>query len=301
MWVQPMNESWEKKRKRTYLDKIISGLNGFRYWLTESKKLGLLRLLHGKEFEKPEKNPFVSVYIPTYNRGKLLAERAVSSILGQTCQNFEIVVVGDHCTDNTEELLSKFKDKRIRFYNLPKKTGGYPLDAEGRWFAGPVGPANMGLKLVKGKWIARVDDDETWTPDHIEVLLKFAQENGYEFVSAASYVERDGKKYVVGPEGEDGRCSVVVKGKPIAIGGPRTWFYRNYLRHFRFNKHCWRKSWDKVNDIDFEVRLCKAGVRMGYLNKPVAYYLPRPGETTIGLDAYKRAEKEGFKEYYGNC
>ncbi len=284
-----MSESKKKEEdQRTIQDKVISGLNSARYSLAEPAMLRLLRLRHAKEYEKGEKNPLVSVYVPTYNRAELLMKRAVASVLDQTYKNFELIIIGDCCTDKTEELVSQIKDKRVRFYNLPKKTGGYPLNAKGRWCAGPVKPANKALGLVRGKWIARIDDDDIFTPDHIEALLRFAQEHQYEFVSAAYIEERDGKRYVIDEKDTKPR-----------IGGTQTWLYRSYLKHFRYNINCWRKSWNRVNDYDLQARMYGAGVNIGFLDKVVACILPRPGEKTIGWQAYQNAEETGFKKYYG--
>jgi len=124
-------------------------------------------------------------------------------------------------------------------------------------------------------------DDDTWTEDHLEVLLRFAQEAGHEFVSAAYLEERDGKQKIINEAGDVPR-----------IGAPQTWLYRLYLKIFRYNINCWRKSWNRVNDLDLKDRFYRAGVRMGFLDRVVAHVLPRPGEKTIGLDAYKRTEKE---------
>ncbi|MFH1325862.1 MAG: glycosyltransferase family A protein [Candidatus Falkowbacteria bacterium] len=274
-------------RKRTLIDRLICGYNNIRYSIIEPIMLRIKRFLHTKEYEKKD-NPLITVYCPTYNRGKLLIERAVKSVLAQTYENFELIIIGDHCTDDTEKLLSKINDKRIRFYNLPKKSKGYPLNAEGRWLAGPVKVANQALQMVRGKWIARIDDDDIFTKDHIEVLLRFAQENDHEFVSAAYIEERHGK-----------RCIKNAKNDKPRIGGTQTWLYRSYLKFFKYNINCWRKSWNKINDIDLQVRMHNAGVKMEFLDRVTAYILPRPGEETIGLDAYKKAEKEGFKKYYG--
>lgn len=275
-------------QKRTVVDKLICGYNSLYYSLTEPVKLKIARLKNEHLYVNKKENPLISVYIPTYNRAKLLLERSVPSVLAQTYKNFELIIIGDHCTDNTEELISKVNDKRIKFYNLPKKSKGYPLNAEGRWFAGPVKAANQALRMVKGKWIARIDDDDIFTKDHIEVLLRFAQENDYEFVSAAYIEERYGK-----------RCIENAKNDNPRIGGTQTWLYRSYLKFFKYNIDCWRKNWNKVNDIDLQVRIHSAGVKMGFLDKVTAYVLPRPGEETIGLDAYKKAEEKGFKNYYG--
>ncbi len=219
-----------------------------------------------------ELNPLVSVRIPTKNRGELLIERAVSSALEQTYQNFEIVIVGDNCTDNTEELLLQENDSRIRFYNLPprsKKEIEFLKDPKMRWFTGPVRPTNKANELIKGKWIAHIDDDDTWTRSHIEDLLRFAQKGNYEFVSANYVAERYGKRKIVS-------------------NGGQTWLYRSYLKLFKYNKNCWKNKWNKVSDTDVYDRMKRAGVRMGHLNKVVAYVLPRPGEKTIGLEVYQQ-------------
>ncbi|MFH1304874.1 MAG: glycosyltransferase family 2 protein [Candidatus Omnitrophota bacterium] len=267
--------------KRTVQDRLISGFNSLRYSLTEPVKLGLIRARQERLYREKTGNPLVSVYVPTYNRGDILMERAVPSVLAQTYKNFEFIIVGDHCTDNTEELVSRIDDPRMRFYNLPERKYRYPETAENHWFAGPVVPANKALELVRGMWIARIDDDDTWTEDHLEVLLRFAQKEGHEFVSAAYVEERHGRRKIINGENEVPR-----------IGGPQTWLYRSYLKFFEYNINCWRKSWNRVNDTDLRDRIYRSGVRMGFLDRVMAHVLPRPGEETIGLDAYRLTEKE---------
>lgn len=290
------NLSVQRAARRTFQDRLISGLNSIRFAIAEPIKLRLARKRY-EHLYSGQDDPLVSVYIPTYNRGKLLVERAIPSLLAQTYKNLEIVVVGDHCTDDTEELLSKIGDPRIRFYNLPeRKKSRYPDDVEIHWLAGPVIPANKALELVCGKWIARIDDDDIWTPDHVEVLIRFAQEGDYEFVSAHYIAERHGKRMqVFAPRVLD---PYYTRKKPVEndtsprIGGTQTWLYRSYLRFFRYNINCWRKAWNRVNDIELSLRIYKAGVRIGFLDRIVCYVLPRPGEVTIGIEAYKLTEKE---------
>jgi len=267
-------------------DRLISGFNSCRYAIMEPLKLRIARAGYEHLYTDPEENPLISVYIPTYNRGQLLVERALPSVLSQTYRNFELIIVGDHCTDSTEELLSQIDEPRVRFHNLPKRERRYPDDVETHWLAGPVVPANKALELVQGKWIARLDDDDVWTPDHLESLLRFAQEGHYEFVSASYIAERYGKRIVVD-----------VKNNHPRIGGTQTWLYRSYLRFFKYNINCWRKSWNRVNDIDLQYRMFNAGVRMGFLDKVVAYVLPRPGEVTVGLEAYKLTEEEKLAHF----
>lgn len=265
------------QHKRTVSDKLISNLNAWRFGLTEPLLVKLLRLWHEKEY-KTDKEPLISVYTPTYNRVDILLARAIPTVLAQTYKNFEFIIVGDCCNDSTETRVKAIKDPRIRFYNLPKRGYRYPPTAENHWLAGPVMAANQALKMVRGKWIARIDDDDLWTSDHLEVLLHFAQKGNYEFVSGVYEAERYGQ-----------RIAVDVKGDNPRIGGTQTWLYRSYLKFMRYNINCWRKSWNRVNDTDLQDRFYKAGVRMGFLEKVVAYILPRPGEKTIGLSAYRES------------
>lgn len=268
------------------INKIICGFNNWRFTLAEPLLLKIARTKHEKEYLNSKGNPLISVYVPTYNRVALLIERAVKSVLSQTYTNFEFIIVGDCCTDDTEARVKTIKDSRIRFYNLPIRGYRYPPTAENHWLAGPVVAANQALSMVRGKWIARIDDDDEWTPDHLEVLLRFAQEGKYEFVSGSYEAERYGKRTVVDAKDDNPR-----------IGGTQTWLYRSYLKFFKYNINCWRKNWNRVNDTDLQDRFDKAGVRVGFLEKMVAYILPRPGETTIGLDAYKQTAEEKIKHF----
>jgi glycosyltransferase involved in cell wall biosynthesis len=268
------------------INNFIANCKSFRYQLTEPLALRMARLFFEKDYEKYETNPLISVYVPTYNRAELLIERAVESVLEQTYDNFEFIIVGDHCTDNTEKLISKINDWRIKFYNIPKRGYRYPPTAENHWFAGPVCAANVALRMAQGKWIARIDDDDVWTADHLEVLLGLALEKELEFVSSSLMTIINGKENTID-----------VKGEFPKIGGTQTWLYRSYLKFMKYNIDCWRKKWNRVNDTDLQDRMYKAGVRMGFLDQVTCFVMPRPGEHTIGLKAYKDQADIKCEEY----
>ncbi|NOX34947.1 MAG: glycosyltransferase family 2 protein [Deltaproteobacteria bacterium] len=277
------------KGKRTLKDKIISNAKAVYYNAYEPWQLKYARKEAAYRSSSQSKEPLISVYVPTYNRGEILLERAVSSVLNQTYKNFEFIIIGDHCTDDTEALVRKIKDKRIFFYNIPERGYRYPPTAENHWFAGPVTAANKALEIVKGQWIARIDDDDIWTADHLEVLLNFALEKNHEFVSSSYMTIRFGKKVVVDEKDQNPR-----------IGGTQTWLYRSYLKFFKYNIDCWRKSWNRVNDTDIQDRMYKAGVRMGFLDKVTCHIIPRPGEDTIGLDAYRATADDKLQHFQFN-
>jgi len=291
----------ESLKRRTLTDKLISNLDSFWFALKEPIVLRFMRFLHDHEYQNGETDPLISVYIPTYNRGKILMERAVPSVLAQTYKNFELIIVGDHCTDDTEKLVLEIKDPRIRFYNIPKRGYRYPPTAENHWFAGPVVAANKALKLAQGKWIARVDDDDTWTPDHLELLLRFAQKGNYEYVTGLVERESYGKRVVWDAKRADSPYfnpgTKKVNENSPKLGATQTWFYRAYLRCLKYNINCWRKSWNRVNDIDLQYRIYKAGARIGFLEKVVAYLIPRPGEQTVGAEAYLNSEQEKVNHF----
>lgn len=288
-------------QKRTIINKLISGGNDLRYSLFEPVKLKISRLRYENLYNQEDKFPLISVYIPTYNRAEILIQRSLPSVLAQTYKNFELIILGDHCTDHTEALVSKIKDPRIRYYNLPKRGYRYPPTVENHWLAGPVVAANQALTMVRGKWIARLDDDDVWTGDHLEELLRFAQLGNYEFVSARHIVEKNGERCVVdGARAQGPYYNITnkpVEGDNPKIGGSCTWLYRSYLKFIKYNINCWRKSWNRVNDTDLAIRIFSAGARMGFLEKQLALYLPRPGEQAIGLEAYKSRSEEKLKHF----
>lgn len=97
-------------------------------------------------------SPKVSVIIPTYNRAHLVKD-AVESVLNQTYQDFELIVIDDGSTDNTREVLAVYKDKLTYIYQ----------ENQGRSAA-----RNHGIKLAQGEYIAFLDSDDVWFPDKLE-------------------------------------------------------------------------------------------------------------------------------------
>jgi glycosyltransferase involved in cell wall biosynthesis len=100
----------------------------------------------------------VSVIIATYNWSNVL-RMAIHSVLWQTEQNFELLVIGDGCTDDSEEVARSFGDARIHWHNLPVNSGNQSA------------PNNAGLALARGRYIAFLGHDDIWHPDHLRTML----------------------------------------------------------------------------------------------------------------------------------
>ena len=101
--------------------------------------------------------PLVSVIIATYNWSSVL-RYALLSAQSQTFANFEVLVIGDGCTDDSAEVVASFRDPRFRWENLEINSGHQSA------------PNNRGLELARGKWIAYLGHDDLWMPNHLELL-----------------------------------------------------------------------------------------------------------------------------------
>lgn len=278
-------------RRRTMTDRVISAASQSRFALIEPVRLRAARFRHEGEYASRDETPLITVMLPTFNRAAILLDRGVPTVLSQTYKNLELLIVGNTCTDDTAMQLSRISDPRLRFHNLPPRRLRHPDDAETKWLVGAADANNWALANARGKWVAWIGDDDIWTADHLEVLLRFAQDSDYEFVSGQNVEERYGERRVI--DGARMRGSYHTR-KPAApndtspkIGGIPTWLYRSYLRFFRHNVQCWRKSWNRPVDTDLYLRMYQAGVRMGFLEQVLFYQLPRPGDETVGLDAYR--------------
>lgn len=132
----------------------------------------------------------VSIIMPSYNTGKYIAD-SIQSVLNQTYQNWELIIVDDCSTDDTDLVVKKFDDSRIRYYKNEKNSGA----AVSR---------NRALRLAKGKWIAFLDSDDLWSPEKLEKQITFMKDNHYYFSytnyeEINSYGKKTGVK-VTGPK-----------------------------------------------------------------------------------------------------
>jgi len=120
-------------------------------------------------FDMQSKKPTISVITATYNRSNVLA-LAIQTVLWQTLSDWELLVIGDACTDDTEEVVRSFADPRIQFFNLPRNVGEQS------------GPNNEGFNHSRGAYIAYLNHDDLWLPDHLEKSLEGIRETGADLV-----------------------------------------------------------------------------------------------------------------------
>lgn len=121
-------------------------------------------------------NDLVSIIMPSYNTAPYISE-TIQSVLNQTYQNWELIVVDDCSTDNTDQVVAYIKDERIKYLKNEKNSGA----AISR---------NRALRESKGRWIAFLDSDDLWMPEKLEKQIAFMESNGY-FFSYTNYEEMD--------------------------------------------------------------------------------------------------------------
>lgn len=100
-------------------------------------------------------NPQVTVIIPTYDRADILP-RAIESVLKQSLEDFELLIIDDGSADATSQVVANFQDSRIRYIFQPNQ--------------GISGAMNTGLSEARGEYIARLDSDDLWLPNMLQDL-----------------------------------------------------------------------------------------------------------------------------------
>ena len=118
----------------------------------------------------------VSIIMPSYNAAAYICE-AIQSVISQTYENWELIIVDDCSVDSTEKIVRDIQDVRIRYIKNEKNLGA----AVSR---------NIALKKAKGKWVAFLDSDDIWMPEKLERQIIYMQSNGYMF-SYTNYIEID--------------------------------------------------------------------------------------------------------------
>lgn len=193
-----------------------------------------------KAFDQPA--PLVSICVATVNRSDLLIERCLKSLLNQSYRNIQIVVCGDHCTDDTGSRIALLRDDRVSFHNLPQR-GPYPPPGIDRWRVAGTNAINAALAMCEGQFIAHLDDDDSATADRIETMLNAAQTHKADFCWHSFWNERkDGGWNKLG----DGRLEL----GQITTGST---FYHRYFSRIRWDVLAYRTQepgdWNRLRKI----------------------------------------------------
>ncbi len=181
------------------------------------------------------RSPAVTVIIATYNSSATL-QLALETVLRQDFHDIEVWVVGDGCTDNSEETVRAFCDDRLHWLNLPVNSGG------------PSIPRNRGLELAKGRYIAYLGHDDLWFPWHLSGLVDCLDKSGHDFASSLGAMI--GRQGVID--------TFIMPRQPwLWRGGlsPSSWMHRSALVE---RIGCWSTKMKLGHDADFLQRVLDA-------------------------------------------
>ena len=126
--------------------------------------------------EKNNNNPLISVVTPTYNRARTLP-RAIDSVLSQTFVNWELIIVDNHSSDNTQEIVSSYSSEKIKFFQIQNNG----IIAKSR---------NLGIDKARGDFIAFLDSDDYWEPSKLAKFLLRAENSRNGVFYHNCYIEK---------------------------------------------------------------------------------------------------------------
>jgi glycosyltransferase involved in cell wall biosynthesis len=226
------------------------------------RRLSQLRATEEYELAFSEQEPLVSVLIPTYNRYEMLRDRAIPSVLAQTYERIELIVVGDQAPPETARVLSEFNNEQIRYVNLPQR-GPYPEDDQRAWLVKGVPPINGALSLARGRWIAPFSDDDALRPNAIETMVARCQDERFEVAYGRL-------------QARGGLDDAVIGGEPPRHGnlGLQGGVFHAGLRFFGWSLA--DDMFDVPSDWSLVRRMWRAGVRIGFVDELVCDYFPTP-------------------------
>ncbi|MCB6992805.1 glycosyltransferase [bacterium 210820-DFI.6.37] len=179
----------------------------------------------------------VSVIMPSWNTGKFIAE-SIQSVIDQTYKTWELLIVDDCSTDNTDEIVASFHDERIKYFKNKKNCGA----ALAR---------NKAMREAQGEWIAFLDSDDLWMPEKLEKQIGFMNEKNCVF-SYHDFMKIDEESkplhvYVTGP-------NIVTKKKMYNYGYPGC---LTFMYNAKAMGLIQIKDIKKNNDYAILLKLCK--------------------------------------------
>ena len=237
--------------------------------------------------------PFFSVIVPVFNRAAMLGA-TLRSVLAQTCQDFEIVVVDDGSTDNPRAVVESFADSRIHYWHQPNAGGG--------------AARNRGIDEARGELVAFLDSDDVFLPHHLASMHGLLAGTRKFIGYARVKVDRgNGRLFLKPPRGIAPREDMATyllcdRGftPMITLVAPR-----DIARKIRFHEKL-----RAAEDTDFAIRLALAGYRFRMLEEAGAVWNDRfdPGRQSsargaedlrLWLEILKPVIAP--KAYYGGC
>ncbi len=212
------------------------------------------------------KKPLITVIIPSYNHGRFIAH-TIDSILKQTLQDFEVIIIDDHSPDNSVEVIKKFQDPRIKLITLPNNMGICRV-------------SNICFSQAQGEFLTIIASDDIMLPHNLEKKVEFLQKNP-SYGAVFSQVEAIDENNKALPKKTH-------KYEGIFISEPKK--RTAWLNHFFYIGNCLAaptfltrtdcikqiKGFDELiwqaHDFDMWIKICLSGYELFVLNEKLVQY-----------------------------
>jgi glycosyltransferase involved in cell wall biosynthesis len=231
--------------------------------------------------------PLVSIIIPTYNRAHLIGE-TLDSVIAQTYQNWECIIVDDGSSDNTDEVIGEYtkKDTRFKYYHRPEEH-----------LPGGNGARNYGFKMSQGEYVNWFDSDDLMLPDKLRVQSKVLDnDNNVDVVFSDSAIfQNENNKIKIIKEYKiitNNFITDYVLRKLNAQTGTALW-KKNILLYFKYNEFL-----KQSQDHDYYSRVFSKCPNIKIVNKELT--LIRVNHPSISLNFLKHdnEKKKSFIDTY---
>ncbi len=264
--IKPWNENYNYPNKAKYY-----------YEFLEKKNVNLLNNLIIKQKENYDKNTIIlSIIVPVFNVDKYL-KKCLDTITNQLIDNIEIICINDGSSDKSKEILEDYQKKNYKIKIINQENRG--LSAA----------RNRGLEIAKGKYIGFVDSDDYISLKMYKELIIFLENNNLDVACCNFYHIIDGKKYI---NNLDKNEELIINNNVDII--------KEYLKDDKIKNYVWQKVYKReifnnikfplgknYEDIAISTKVCEKINKIGYISKPLYYYLHREGSISKSKDFKK--------------
>ena len=229
------------------------------------------------------KTPTISVIMPTHNRAQTFLPKAIDSILEQTYTDFEFIIIDDGSTDNTRQILIDYQEKDPRIKLI--------LNAQNE---GLVASLNKGLSRAKGKYIARMDDDDISLPMRFEKQIRFLQNHPQIDLLGTNMEMISSEKRLPWPIFSETDADYVTAYAllQVSVSHP-TWMMKNDF--IQKNQIRYNPDYKNAEDRRFLLDVIQAKGKMANLPEVLYYYYYEPKERSTSY--YEEMKDSAYKAY----
>lgn len=225
-------------------------------------------------------NYLVSIVMPTFNQAHFLVE-AIDSVISQTYETWELIIIDNYSSDNTSKVLSKIKDPRVKSI----KFRNHGIIAASR---------NKGIKIAKGEYVAFLDSDDIWDNKKLEICINNFDINTDLLAHGLQFIGNKKGYYLCGPEQKASKESLLMSGSCIT---PSATILRKkiLLRVGCFSENI---KFITAEDYHLWIKLARIKIKMKFLNKILGRYRVHNNNNSNVVDYHLKAVIAVVDDFY---